>query len=241
MSEEKLTKKEKRELAREEKQKKREQEELRGKSKKLVNWVLVAAVLGFVGYRFYVWVNTPVDNTVATEVTEVAEEEWVKGDPQAEHTLIEYGDFQCPSCAGHAPFVAGLVSEQENLKVVYRHFPLVNIHPNAMPAALASEAAGQQGKFWEMHDILYDRQSEWSGAGNPAETFSGYAEELELDMEKYQADFESEEVRTAVNNDILSGNRGGVDSTPTFILNGSRVVLTRNINDFVDKVRSVTN
>src|SRR5690606_8652134 len=111
----------------------------------------------------------------------------------------------------------------ENVTFVYRHFPLDAAHPNAREAAYAAEAAGKQGKFFEMHDVLFEKQSEWSPLPDPKETFIGYAEALKLDIEKFTTDMDSKEVQDKVQNDFLSGNEFNVQGTPTFFLNGKRI------------------
>jgi len=93
----------------------------------------------------------------------------VRGDEKAPITLVEYGDYQCPTCGHYHPIIQELLSRYSGkLKLEYHHFPLIQIHPNAMPAAIAAEAAADQGKFWEMHDQLYFNQNKWVEAGNSA-------------------------------------------------------------------------
>src|SRR5690606_6220908 len=108
-------------------------------------------------------------------------------------------------------------------------FPLVNSHPNAFPAARAAEAAGRQGKFWEMHDLLYDRQESWSTERNAKDTFVSYAEELELDMDKFKNDYESSDVENSISYDMVLGNKTGVSYTPTFVINGAIVRLPGSV------------
>jgi len=166
------------------------------------------------------------------------EADHVKGNPEAAVTLVEYGDFQCPFCSHFAPIVKN-ISEREGLsvEVVYRHFPLTTIHRNALAAARASEAADVQGKFWEMHDILFERQAEWSNstASRLREQFIDYARELELDTLQFEADFDSESVLRKVAVDIATGNSLSVNSTPTFYLNGEQMVYS-DLDDFTSQV-----
>jgi protein-disulfide isomerase len=148
-------------------------------------------------------------------------------------TVTEYADFECPACAQFAP-VINQVKEtfKDQARFEFKHFPLVSIHPNAIAAHRAAQAAAKQDKFWEMHDILYERQNSWraqsSGAGgftntNAAETFRSYAEELQLDLEQYEADVQSSETIGTINADIAFGREQGVESTPTFFINGELV------------------
>lgn len=141
-----------------------------------------------------------------------------------EVSLVEYGDFQCPACASYYPLVDQLKEEfGEKLTFQFRHFPLVNIHPNAMAAHRAAEAAGNQDAFFEMHDLLYERQNAWSEVQNPAEIFDDYAKELGLDMQQYRDDVSSQTVLDAINADIKIGQEAGAQSTPTFVLNGEKL------------------
>lgn len=235
-----LTKKERRELARGQKREEREKEKKTMFGKKIATWVLVIAGLGFLGYRFFVWLSTPAGTKTATEtitISEVTDADWVTGAKDAKVTLVEYADFQCPACAAYHPFVKSLLSENpDSLRVVFRHFPLTNIHPNALSAAHAAEAAGAQGKFWEMGDILFAKQEEWASSDNATDLFKGYANELGLDVDKFASDMDSDIARESVTSDLASGNQAGINSTPTFVLNGQRVILTNNVTDFVAAV-----
>lgn len=138
----------------------------------------------------------------------------------AQVTLIEFGDYQCPACAGVFPAVEKLKSDYAgSLNFVYRNFPLSQ-HRFAKKAALAAEAAGLQDKYWEMYSLLYVRQSDWSDHVNPDGLFLGYANELGLDTAKFTADLTQSELGERISTDIRDGNLLGVDSTPTFFLNG---------------------
>jgi protein-disulfide isomerase len=142
------------------------------------------------------------------------------------HVLIEYGDMQCPACKSFHDSLKEIEKDKsvtDNITFVYRHFPLVNIHQFAMEAAISAEAAGNQGKFFQMTDLMYDNQEEWSKQKSVSETFRKYAEQLKLDMEKYDADIKSDKTRTAVLNDQESGNTYEVNSTPTFYLDGEKL------------------
>lgn len=146
--------------------------------------------------------------------------EHIKGNEAAPLVLIEYGDFQCPACAAYYPIVKQLLQDYgQNLKIIYRHFPLTNIHPNAQPSAQAAEAAGLRGKFWEMHNLLYERQKEWSDLLDAKSKFSQYGRELGLDEQKFSADFTSKAVKNKINADQFAGRRANVQGTPSFFLN----------------------
>lgn len=164
---------------------------------------------------------------------QISEHEQYKGNPNASVVITEYSDFQCPACAGYYPILKQLADEYEDrIAFAYRHFPLYSIHPNAEEAAWAAEAAGLQGKFWEMHDLLFERQSQWSGERGVDDIFKGYAESLELDVDKWKADYDSDFVRDQVTADVVSANKERVNATPTFYLNGSRMTQARSLEEF---------
>lgn len=157
----------------------------------------------------------------------------VYGNENASVTILEYADFECPACASFAPVISQVKEIYKDLvQFEFKHFPLVQRHPNSIAAHRAAEAAGKQGKFWEMHDILYQRQVSWraqsTGAGgftntNAAETFSGYAQELGLDVVQFDVDVRADTTIGTINADIAQGRGKGVESTPTFYLNGELV------------------
>ncbi len=234
---ESLSKKEKRALAKEKKQTKRRNGVLANKAKVWGVVLLVLGLLGYGGWRLWAWIQTPVG--IPSEATTVLDDEWIKGSPDAPVTLIEYGDFECPACAAYYPLVKQVSEEMsDTLRVVYRHFPLTQ-HKNAHPAAAAAEAAGMQGKFWEMHDMLYERQNEWANDSNPSDIFVSYAKELELDIEKFKSDVDSDVVDKAIAADIVMGNQTGVSATPSFVLNGQLIRAPRSVDKFKSLVQSV--
>jgi protein-disulfide isomerase len=151
-------------------------------------------------------------------VTPVSARDHVQGPADAPVTLVEFGDFECPYCAA-AHVIVKKVQEimDDQLRFVFRHFPLTQIHPHAEPAAEASEAAGAQGQFWEMHDLLYENQP----LLDPPHLVA-YAEELGLEIERFVRELETGIYRERVREDFLSGVRSGVNGTPAFFINGLR-------------------
>ena len=138
------------------------------------------------------------------------------GASHAAVTVVEYGDFECPNCKQAAPVVKHLLARfPGRIRFVYRHFPLEEVHPHALHAALAAEAAGAQNRFWQMHDLLFEHQSHLK-----LKQLRGYAERLELDMVRYDADMEDELYLQRVREHIDSGQRSGVRATPTFFIDG---------------------
>jgi protein-disulfide isomerase len=138
------------------------------------------------------------------------------GPSESPVTLVEYGDFQCPFCArAHASVQEVLRRMNGQMRLVFRHFPLATIHPYAQQAAEASEAAGSQGRFWEMHDLMYENQERLA---NPV----AFAEFLDLDVERFIHELSRHAHAPRVRQDFISGVRSGVNGTPTFFINGVR-------------------
>lgn len=147
----------------------------------------------------------------------------IKGNPEAEVKLVEYSDFQCPACASFQPVLEQVMSEYgDKISFEYKHFPLP-IHPYAMPAAVAAEAAGQQGKFFEFHDLLFKNQNTWVSASVPNSLFIQYAGELGLDIDKFKSQMSSTMLRDRVKDDTSDGRAANLTGTPTFFLNGKKM------------------
>lgn len=149
-------------------------------------------------------------------------------------TLLEFGDFQCPACARYYPLVKQ-VEKKYNDQIIFqfRHFPLVQIHDKAMIAHRSAEAAGLQDKFWQMHDLLYERQDIWSQSSNPTGVMEDYATELGLNVDKFKADFASPEVNDIITADTKLGQDIGISGTPTFVLDGKKIEeLPKDIESF---------
>lgn len=139
------------------------------------------------------------------------------GPRHARVTVVEYGDFECPNCKQAAPAVKLLLARNTGrVRFVYRHFPLAEVHPHAMHAALAAEAASGQGKFWQMHDQLFDNQRHLK-----LRQLRAYAERLELDMARFKIDMDDELYLQRVRDDVAGGKQSGVRGTPAFFINGT--------------------
>ena len=238
-----LTKAERKKLRREEKQLERVREKRRQQTTRGARWIGVAVGIAvIIGGAVWMVGQQEQDGSPpaggGSGAAAVAESDWVKGSRQAKATLIEYGDFQCPACRAFQPVVAELSAELgDDLLVVYRQFPLRQTHEQAQLAAEASEAAGRQGKFWEMHDVLFQRQSEWAKQTDAKERFIRYAEELGLSREQFVSDLDDQAVAEAIDEDVRSGTAAGVDSTPTFYLNGSKLQGYSNYDEFKERIR----
>jgi protein-disulfide isomerase len=149
------------------------------------------------------------------------------GPEDATVTVVEFSDFQCPACRAAHPLVKQLkATYPDKVRVIYRHFPLTNIHPRALIAAQAAVAAGEQGKFWEMHDVLFDRQTQWAELDSDeaaVAAFSEYAAEIGIDKAKFQETIVSDPVKQVVAQDLADGNSLQVQATPTFFVNGQQL------------------
>ncbi len=158
------------------------------------------------------------NNENPTLTVPVGAEDHIEGAENSEVTLVEYGDYECPYCGDAYKIVKKIQKEMgDKLRFVFRNFPLKQSHPNAEHAAEAAEIAAADGKFWEMHDILYENQNALDD-----ENLKTYAEEIGLDAEKFGADLESGKFEEKVQKDFMSGVESGVNGTPSFFINGVR-------------------
>src|SRR3989454_9424936 len=144
----------------------------------------------------------------------------IRGPKNAPVTLVEFSDFQCPFCAQTTALVEQVVAAYpKEVRFIYKQFPLEQIHPNALNAAKASVAAGKQGKFWEMHDELFKISKNLS-----MDEIRKKAEEIGLNMKKFDAEFAAPETQKAVRDDMVAGRAADVSGTPTMFINGKRVI-----------------
>jgi protein-disulfide isomerase len=161
-----------------------------------------------------------------------------KGRIDAPVQIEEFGDYQCPPCGQFHPIAKRIMNDYgDRIRFSFRNYPLTQIHKNAAIAARAAEAAGQQGKFWEMHDLLYERQTEWSKADDARPLFIQYAQQLGLDVNRFQQDIDGAVAGMRVAQDADLGNLRGVKGTPTLFLNG-REVQFEQFMDY-DKLRAI--
>lgn len=194
-------------------------------------WIIFAAIcLGIFGLIFF-FSKKDSSSAWSGDATKI-----ITTGPIADHifgssaqkvTLIEYGDYQCPGCGSLFPILQQdiLPKYKDNLTFIFRNFPLTTIHPNALAAATAAEAAGLQGKYFEYHDILYANQQSWQDAATSQRTaiFENYAKQLGLNLDKFRPDLSSSQVTDKINRDRSSAAQFSVDSTPTVILDGQKL------------------
>jgi protein-disulfide isomerase len=229
-----LTKKERKLQRREERAKTREREGKRRRMTKVITWAVVFAGLlltvGAVSYRSQ---GEGRDMAFSDDPDIIRETDWVRGNREASVVLVEYADFQCPACVRYSAIVKQLSSEYgERVGFVFRHFPLGSIHQNAELAAKAAESAGLQGKFWEMHDLLFEQQDEWSSASDFKGMLENYSRELGLDVDRFMQDLELSSISAKVDNHYREAISLKINSTPTFFLDGRKLESIRSYEQF---------
>ncbi|HVS79082.1 MAG TPA: thioredoxin domain-containing protein [Candidatus Saccharimonadales bacterium] len=164
--------------------------------------------------------NSGSNNSSSTQPTH-----HVEGQGQKGVTLIEYGDYECPICEEYYQPLKQMFSKYSaDIYFQFRNLPLTSVHPNAFAGARAAEAAGLQGKYWQMHDKLYDNQNAWASSSNPQSFFDTYARQLGLNITKFDNDYGSSQVNNAINADLAAFAKTGKEqATPTFFLDGKYI------------------
>ena len=193
----------------------------------LVVGVIVVGLAKILGPAF-TQTELPADFSVG----KVTAADHVKGDVNSKVTLIEYGDFQCSACGAYYPLVKRLEADLgDKIALVYRHFPLRSAHPHAETMARASEAAGKQGKFFEMHDMIFENQDKWSSESRVTKVVLDYATQLGLDITKFEKDMDSFEVKDKIQLDLQGGREADISGTPSFFLNGQPIRFPSGYDD----------
>ena len=165
---------------------------------------------------------------------EVGPRDHIQGPPNAPVTLVEYGDYECPYCGMAHPVIKELQKRMgDSMRFVFRNFPLTNVHFNAEPAAEAAEAAGAQGKFWEMHDTLYENQDALD-----YDDLLAYAEQLDLDVSRFEDELARHAYLDRIREDFMSGVHSGVQGTPTFFINGVRYEGSYDVDSLLQALQS---
>lgn len=200
-------------------------------------WLLTLVILAGVVFGVYKLATiTPPGGVPGEEklADPVVATDWLDGNLDAKVQLVEYSDFQCPACAFYAPWVKQLREEfkDDELVVVYRHFPLRASHPNAQIAAQVAEAAGLQGKFWLAADLIFDGQKRWAEQIVARETLLDIVKSTGVNMVKLNADIDSTLVKNKIEAHYQSGLRSGVTGTPSFYLNGEKIVNPQTYEEF---------
>lgn len=178
--------------------------------------------------------STPAAVTSDGNLSEpVSATDHAEGNRMARVTVVEYSDFQCPACYNFHPVVKDVLTKySKDILLVYRHFPLPQ-HDKSKLAAAAAEAAGNQGKFWEMHDLLFQNQPNWTdlSSADAEKQFTDFANQLGLNKVKFTSDLHSSSTAAIIDHSIDSGTKSNVDSTPSFFINGKKVTNLQNYGD----------
>jgi protein-disulfide isomerase len=172
----------------------------------------------------------------------------VEGNGKAGITLVEYGDYQCPFCGQYYPIVKQVQQEfNDQMTFQFRNYPLTSLHPNAYAAARAAEAAGLQGKFWQMHDLLYEENDanqqdpsspSWITASDPTTFFNQFAQQLGLNVTQFKSDYASGKVNDLISADMAAGNKLKITATPTFILDGKQISVGESASAFESLIKA---
>lgn len=207
--------------------------------KRFLIWAAVIIALGGMIWGLAILgsssANVTSDGSLSQDPVTAADRQ--RGNLMAKTTLVEYTDFQCPACASYFPLLESLRQTYGNqVQFIYRAYPLP-MHQYADLAARAAEAAGNQNKFWEMHDILFKNQTVWSTAPDPTAVMKGYAVNLGLNADQFAKDLASDATRKKVADSIASGNRANVDATPSFFLNGKKITNLQSYGDLEQAIK----
>lgn len=163
------------------------------------------------------------------------------GNAKAKNVLIEYADFQCPSCAAASVELKQVPDKFPDTVFVFRYFPLVQIHANSVESAMAAEAAGAQGKYWEMHDILFQKQSDWEGLGDPLDTFAQYAQTVGVsDINQFKNDVTGKKYLPAIENDNNQALGLNLQGTPSYFFNGHELQAS-DLNGLLQQAQQYVN
>lgn len=188
--------------------------------------IVVLVMVRFAGQESDVTVanSAPANNSdERPAILEVRDDDWMKGNPDADVVVIKYSDFQCPACRFYASMDDRLSEELgDEVLFIYRHFPLQNFQFSRLASTYA-EAAGRQGQFWDMHDLIYINQQRWSRSGDAETMFNQFVDSLELDREQFEADLEDPGLMDRIRSDYDDGRQLGVRSVPTVFINGEAI------------------
>lgn len=206
--------------------------------KRVIFWLSFAIVLFLIIWGLIVAMNKSTVGLTLVAPAPITPVDHVLGSSTAPVTLIEYSDFQCPACEAYYPVVEQvLASSTVPTRFVYRHFPLSQ-HPNAIPSALAAEAANVQGKFWDMYRLLFENHSDWTELADPNQIFVGYATKLGLDIPQFKTDIASSTLKDIITADSDEGIHIGINGTPTFFLNSKVISTPKSYDEFISLIQT---
>ena len=209
---------------------------MRSETKFIVGIIVVTIAL-IIGGVFFLGKSKPQATEAVVDKTELTQNaKNVLGEQTAKVQIIEFGDYQCPACAQAQPILNKILeNNKDKVYFAFRHYPLPQ-HKNAREAAYFAQSAANQGKFWKMHNMIYENQKEWENSDKAKEVFTGYAQKIGLDLEKLNQDLDG--VKGIVDQDFSDGNKLGVDSTPTFFINGQKypgVIAESQFQDIINR------
>ncbi len=194
--------------------------------------ISVIALVFIVGFGILVWKAPQLTGGSGGMVRDITllvrDDSHMTGQKGAKVTVVEFGDFQCPACAATEPTIQKIISDYKSnpdFNFVFRNFPLSQ-HQNAPAAAEAAEASGAQGKYWEMHSLLYAKQNEWGESNDPLPFFTTYAQTLGLDANKFKQDVTNNAGKNLIDEDVTDANAIPIDHTPTIYINGEEIAQT---------------
>lgn len=221
----------------EEQRKKKEEKQAAAKRKQQLNAMLFkVAVVILVPLTLFVFYQGLFTGPPSLPPNQVGDSDHVMGAADAPVTITVYADFQCPNCFTESQVIARAWPRiQDKARVVYRYFPL-DTHRWSFQSARYAEAASRQGKFWEMHDLIFNSQDTWAAAEDPTPIFDGFARQLQLDLDQLHADLDLPEVRAKILADQQGGISAGVRATPTMFINGDLVPSPQTAGRLVDMV-----
>ncbi len=195
-------------------------------------------IIFFALFALLIYRTNSVSQVVADPALLITDSSHMTGKKDAKVNIVEFGDYQCPACGYANPIVEKLIEaykDNPNVNFVFRNFPLPQ-HSNALISAEAAEAAGAQGKFWEMHNMIYSGQNDWSVSTKALEIFTGYAQKLGLDVKAFTDAVSQNKFQDVITKDRSDGNALGINATPTFFVSGEKIEGILSFDDFKKKI-----
>lgn len=202
----------------------------------------VVLVIGITVFLALFSAGKTVGGFASSKTSPIVASDHIRGNASSSVTIIEYGDFECPACGAYEQIMQQLTKKYgDRVGFIFRQFPLYQIHPNARISAQASEAAALQGKFWEMHDVLYSKQTEWSDIATTdivKKNFDLYARSIGIDVDQFNTDIISSSTIAHVENQRKEGDNSQVNHTPTFFLNLNQIQNPTSVEAFSELINA---
>jgi len=236
---ENLSKKELRDLRYHGKLEKRERLAGRSRARRYIIWGGVAVILVLAVWGAIVVSPENITPSRIGKPEPINGNDWTRGNSGAKVSIIEYSDFQCPACAVFSVYADKLILNYgDKIQFAYRHFPLISIHKTSVAAAVAAEAAGKQGKFWEMVDKLFQNQLSWSDKPNVRDILIEYAVDLSLDLQRFTIDIDSKDLQNKINEAYKNATAMGLNYTPSVFINGELIRNPASYEEFKTIIES---